>query len=158
MKKFQKICAVLTALVLGLICFAGCSNDAGGSSDNGGNVSNNGGGNNGGGNSNNEEETPKVTVVAEWKSYDNIYYYKFCSDKTYELRERAKLLEKGKYYGTSSPRQIGVLTLTVEQEYDEIAGTLITSSTKYEINFYKDYYTGIVFLQDNHYREYDLVE
>ena len=137
------MCALLAALALGLICFAGCSNDAGGSSGGGGNVSNNGGGSTNNGNSNNEEETPKVTVVAEWKSYNNIYYYKFCSDKTYELWERAKLLEKGKYYGTSSPSQIGILTLTVEQEYDENAGTLIPSSAKYEINIYRDYYTGL---------------
>ena len=157
MKKFQKICAVLTALVLGLICFAGCSNDAGGSSDNGGNVSNNGGGNNGGGNSNNEEETPKVNIVAEWKSSDNRYSYRFYSDNTYEQLEKTTIIEKGTYHGLSSPRQIGTLALSINQTYSESAGTLIPYSDFYDVNIHKNSY-GELYLDDNYYGIYYLVE
>lgn len=146
MKKFLKFGAALTALVLGLACFAACSNgnDDGGSS------------NNGGGNTNVETEKPKVTVVAEWISKDNIYTYKFYSDGTYDWLERTEIKQKGEYYGTSSPNERGSLTMSVKQEYDKNSGGLIpTSSWKYEINIYKDYDNGDLYLED-YYRYYDL--
>ena len=144
MKKFQKICAVLTALVLGLICFAGCSNDAGGSSDNGGNVSNNGGGNNGGGNSNNEEETPKVTVVAEYQ-YSGLspYIYIFYSDETYEYKEFQRTVEKGKYKG--NPTKRGTMTMQRQYSIDGVSGDLISDSENYQIVIYKDEKDDLVF-------------
>ena len=71
MKKFLKFGAVLTALVLGLVCFTACG-----------------------------EEEESRSVVAEWKCEDDasnplIFY----SDGTYERKEKTVVVEKGNYYG-----------------------------------------------------------
>lgn len=159
MKKFLKFGAALTALVLGLACFAACSNgnDDGGSSNNGGNVNNNGGGNtnNGGGNSNEEEEKPRVTIVAEWKTEDGTYSYKFYNNETYEFLERKTTTEKGKYYGIS-PKQKGTLTISQEYKYDDNAGDLIPYTNDYKVYIRKDD-DGDLYLDDELYAYYYLI-
>lgn len=134
MKKFQKMCAVLAALALGLICFAGCSNDTGGSS--------------GGGNSNNEEETPKVTVVAKYVAEKNrSLYYIFYSDQTYEYIERGNIIDAGIYYGT--PTKTTTITFEVEKEWNDNAEkpTSVNGYT-YERKINKDE-NGDLFFWDN---------
>ena len=133
MKKFQKMCAVLAALALGLICFAGCSNDAGGSSGGGGNVSNNGGGN-----SNNEdEETPAITVVAKYVAEDNkSLYYIFYSNKEYEYIERGNIIDKGTYYG--EPTKTTTIVFEVKYKWNDNAEQLISTSKSYERKINKD--------------------
>lgn len=151
MKKFLKFGAVLTALVLGLVCFAACGEeeDDGGNSNNGGYVSNNGGGstNNSGGNTNAEEEKPRVTVVAEWISDDNRYTYIFYSDKTYVWKERTDIKEKGTYYSSSSPNKRGDITMSVKEEYDKNSGQLIPNSYPYGISILKNN-NGELYIED----------
>lgn len=123
MKKFQKMCAVLAALALGLICFSGCSNDTGGSS--------------GGGNSNNEEETPKVTVVAKYVAENNkSLYFIFYSDSSFEYIERNQTISEGEYYGT--PTSATTITLVVKKEWSDNAQTLISKTYDVDIKIRKD--------------------
>lgn len=141
MKKFLKFGAALTALVLGLACFAACSNgnDDGGSSNNGGNVSNNGDGNtnNGGGNSNEEEEKPRVTIVAEYQDEDlDPYFYRFYSDYTYEYEGQARVTEKGTY--DSYPTKKGKVAMIVKEAWNKDVGKLLPSSGTYVITIDKD--------------------
>ena len=123
MKKFQKMCALLAALALGLICFAGCSNDTGGSS--------------GGGNSNNEEETPKVTVVAKYVAKNNkSNYFIFYSDSSFEYIERNQTLIEGEYYGT--PTSATTITLVVKKAWNDNAQTLIPKTGDVDVKIRKD--------------------
>lgn len=150
MKKFLKFGAVLTALVLGLVCFAACGEeeDDGESSNNGGYVSNNGGGstNNGGGNTNAEEEKPKRTVVAKWKyEKDASQLFIFYSDETYERTEKTTVVEKGSYYGDATKK--GDLTIMRQMKWDAIANRLLEDPYKYgatiDLYRYSDDYLGI---------------
>lgn len=104
MKKFLKFGAALTALVLGLACFAACSNDDGGESR---------------------------SVVAEWKCEDDastllIFY----SDGTYERKEKTIVVEKGKYYG-GNPIKEGDYTIEQQMLWDDNANDLITTHKTY---------------------------
>lgn len=89
MKKFLKFGAVLTALVLGLVCFAACG-----------------------------EEEESRSVVAEYVSEDLLpFSYIFYSDGTYEYKQFGLVAKKGKYTG-SSPTTIGRMTMIQEQTFD----------------------------------------
>lgn len=109
MKKFLKFGAVLTALVLGLTCFAACG-----------------------------EEEESRSVVAEWISTDNVYSYKFYSDETYEWKERTQVIETGTYYGMSAPNKRGDLKMSKEMGYDDISGKLIPDPETYTIKILVD--------------------
>lgn len=126
MKKVLKIGVVLTTLVFGLVCLAACSDG---------------------------EESR--SVVAEWKSKDNLYSYKFYSDGTYDWLSKAQVYEKGSYYSTSSPRQQGTITISQEYDYDENTGTLIPYSNRYDIEIYRD--DGELYLYDS-LSEYYLID
>ena len=142
MKKFQKMCAVLAALALGLICFAGCSNDSGGSS--------------GSGNSNNEEETPKVTVVAKYLEENaRANYYIFYSDSSYKFIVIGTTIEEGKYRG--NPTNAVSITCIAEQVWNNDAGELLPTNYTYNIRINKDE-NGVLYFWDNthHYKNFYL--
>lgn len=118
MKKFQKLCAVLAALALGLICFSGCNNDTGGSS--------------GGGNSNNEEE---VTVVAKYVHEDaSSAYFLFYSDGSFKCLDGNNTIYEGAYYG-GTPTKTMSMTLEIKKAWDQNAGKPCqqTKDTKQEL-------------------------
>lgn len=121
MKKFQKMCALLAALALGLICFAGCSNDAGGSS-----------------------------VVAQYQDTDlGPYIYIFYSDGTYEYKESQIIMRKGKYNG--DPTKRGSMTMQQQDSIDPISGKLISNPKTYFIVIDKDEKGDLVFEDDEGY-------
>lgn len=141
MKKFQKMCALLAALALGLICFAGCSNDTGGSSGGGGNVSNNGGGN-----SNNEdEETPAITVVAKYvEEHNKSFYYIFYSDSSFKYIQRGNTLIEGEYYGT--PTRTTTITLAAKKIWSDNAQKLLPENVNTDVRINKDANGDLYFL------------
>lgn len=141
MKKFQKMCAVLAALALGLICFAGCSNDAGGSSGGGGNVSNNGGGN-----SNNEdEETPAITVVAKYVHEDaSSVYFLFYSDGSFKCLDGNNTIYEGAYYG-GTPTKTMSMTLEIKKAWDQNAGKPLPANERYQTRIDRDSYGNLYF-------------
>ena len=109
MKKFLKFGAVLTAVVLGLACFAACSSE-----DEGG-----------------------ASVVAEYQAVDNSpYLYIFYDDGTYEYKEYQQLVEKGNYSGIPTKR--GTVTMQRQYSLDEVSGKLIPDAGNYYIVIYKD--------------------
>ena len=110
MKKFLKIGAALTALVLGLVCFVACSNDDGGDSR---------------------------SVVAEYQEESlEPWVYIFYSDGTYEYKESQQTIETGKY--TGSPTKRGQLTMQRQYFIDDVSGKLIPDAKNYSISIYKD--------------------
>lgn len=112
MKKFAKLVAVLTALLLGMACFTACSNDDG------------------------EEGR---SVVAKYQEVDNNpYVYTFYSDGTYEYKESQQLTEKGIYYCEDNPTKRDPVTMQRQYFFDVNAGKLIPDSKKYEITIYKE--------------------
>lgn len=131
MKKFQKMCALLAALALGLICFAGCSNDAGGSS--------------GGGNSNNEEETPKVTVVAKYVHEDaSSVYFLFYSDGSFKCLDGNNTIYEGAYYG-GTPTKTMSMTLEIKKAWDQNAGKPLPANERYQTRIDRDSYGNLYF-------------
>lgn len=121
MKKFQKMCAVLAALALGLICFAGCSNDTGGSS-----------------------------VVAQYQDTDlGPYIYIFYSDGTYEFKSSQRVMEKGEYHG--DPTKRGTMTMQRQYFIDDVSGELISDPKNYSIIIDKDEKGDLVFEDDEGY-------
>ena len=108
MKKFLKFGAVLTALVLGLVCFAACG-----------------------------EEEESRSVVAEYQEINNNpQVYIFYSDGTYEFREYQQVMEKGNY--TGSPTKRGSVTMQRQYLIDAVSGKLIPNARNYSITIYKD--------------------
>lgn len=119
MKKFQKMCAVLAALALGLICFAGCSNDTGGSS-----------------------------VVAQYQDTGlGPYIFIFYSDGTYEYKESQIIMIKGKYSG--DPTKRGSMTMQQQYSIDPISGKLISNPKTYFIVIDKNEKGDLVFKYDS---------
>lgn len=77
MKKFLKFGAVLTALVLSLVCFMACG-----------------------------EEEESRSVEAEYQEVDNNpWVYTFYTDGTYEFKEYQQITEKGNYYGSPTKEE-----------------------------------------------------
>lgn len=110
MKKFLKIGAALTALVLGLACFVACSNDDGGDSR---------------------------SVVAEYQDTElEPYVYIFYSDGTYEFKASQQVREKGNYSG--SPTKRGTVTMQRQYSFDTVSGKLIPDAGNYLITINKD--------------------
>lgn len=122
MKKFLKFGAALTALVLGLACFAACSND-----DDGGSRS----------------------VVAEYVSEDYTLkaYYIFYNDDTYEYKKNAQVQEKGKYY--NSPTKRGAVTIEKQYWFDPNSEKFIPESFIYEVIITKN--GDDLYLEDEDY-------
>lgn len=123
MKKFLKFGAALTALVLGLACFAACSNDDGGESR---------------------------SVVAEYQDTElEPYAYIFYSDGTYEFTASQQVKEKGIYSG--SPAKRGTVTMQRQYSFDTVSGGLISDVGNYKIIIDKNDDGDLYFKDDEGY-------